>query len=112
MEAVLMICIGVAIGGTAVYFAAPKPVAAAPAKVVTLGEVTDLIERLSPFARDPSREYGGVTVTITGVSAKVSLETIDYKTVSGGGRTLKEAVSVLQDSDRLKPALAGWGERR
>lgn len=112
MEAVLMICLGVAIGGAAVYLVTPKsPDEKIEKRQVSIGDVTDLIDRLRPFTRDPTSEWGGVRVTITGVSARVEFRTKESLDFGGGGPTLKDAVAVLQDSAKLKDALAGWGER-
>jgi hypothetical protein len=109
MEAVFMICLGVVIGGAAVYLTVPQPRIPASKENVSIGEVTDLINRLRPFARDPDSEWRGITVKLTGASAKVEIYTKEGTEMSGGGTTLKGAVSVLQDSAKLKLALDGWG---
>lgn len=108
MEAVLMICAGVFIGGAAVYLATPKGALLPDKPSVRSGDITDLLERLKPFARNPDAEYGGVTVRINGASAQIEIEMKDFKAATGRGRTLDEAVDLLRDSERFRKALDGW----
>lgn len=111
MDAVLMICIGVAIGGVAVYFATPKPAAPKERAQVSIGEVTDLIDRLKPLVEYPDQDWRGVSVTITGASARIELRTKDGNEYVGKGKTLQAAATML-DSAKIREALSGWSAER
>lgn len=114
MEMVLVFCMGAAIGSWAMYSVTPKAAIAPPAPErpqVASGDVTDLIERLKPLAERPNEDWHGVSVTITGASAKVEIKTKDGNEYSGKGKSLPDAVRMI-DSLKIRDALQGWGDQR
>lgn len=82
------------------------PIPPAPAQM-TLGEVTSLIDRLKPLSERPNEDWRGVSVTITGASAKVEIHTKDGNQYTGKGPTLEAAVKMI-DSTKIRDALQGW----
>lgn len=106
MDAVLMLCIGIGIGAAALYFSTPRPLSAMP-KPTTIGEVSDLIERLKPLARDPSSDWNGVKVTFTGASVSLNITMREGNEYTAKSATLKDAVAAI-DSAKIKQALQGW----
>jgi len=108
METVLALCIGIGIGAFALYVTSPKvatPKEAPPQ--VTIGEVTDLIERLKPLAKEPESSWRGVRITFTGAGAEVKITTKDDNEYTGAGKTLKAAATMI-DSSRIREVLQGW----
>lgn len=76
-------------------------------------EVSDLIQRLKPLAKDPDREYGGIDIRFFGSRVHIKLETKDGNQYHGSAKTLKEAVARITDpSSTIREALRGWDEGR
>lgn len=87
---------------------AATPKQAEPVKV---GEVSDLIERLRPLAKEPDRRWGGIEITFTGAEVSIKLTTKDDNEYNGRAKTLKEAVSRITDpSSTIREALRGWDQ--
>lgn len=110
METALAFFIGSAFGGIIVYLTSLKEMAAVTVQSppVTIGKVSNLIERLKPLAERPNDDWRGVAVTITGASAKVDIKTKDGNEYTGKGKTLPDAVRMI-DSSKIRDALTGWG---
>ncbi len=106
METVLALCIGIGIGAFALYVTRPSDPKAVPLPV-SLGEVTDLIDRLKPLAYEPEGSWRGVRITFTGAGAEVKITTKDGNEYTGAGKTLNAATTMI-DSSRIREALQGW----
>ncbi len=103
------------------FFAAdtakPKPSAELPpvvcntAPLVGLSEVSDLINRLKPLAKDPDREWyaNGVELTFYGKGVYIKLKQPNGNEYHGRANSLKEAVARLTTpSEEIRAALSGW----
>lgn len=84
-----------------------------PAKLpatTSSAEVTDLIARLAPLAKDLSR-YGGLRIDFWADGVEITLKTKDGNEYHGVASDLPGAVSRISDpSTQVRAALQGWGK--
>lgn len=72
-------------------------------------DVTDLIQRLSPLAKDPDRPYGGLRLNFWGGGVSIELTMPNGNKFVGEARDLHTAVQrITEPSIDIKTALAGW----
>lgn len=80
-----------------------------PQETVSLGEVTDLITRLRPLAKDSTHRYGGLSVIFYGAGVKIELERPNGNKYVGEATTLVEAVArIMTPAEDVRAALDGW----
>lgn len=78
---------------------------------VTLGEVTDLIDRLKVVAADPNGEWyrNGISLTFTGLDVTIKLKTKNGNEYNARARQLKDAVQMIADpAPDVRSALKGF----
>lgn len=107
----LLLCIGLIGGVTLIKLTTPA--VAPPAALIGAAEVSDLIERLKPLAKDPNGAWysSGITLTFYGSGVSLNLKMPNGNEYTGRASTLKEAVSRLTEpSLAIQGALKGWNK--
>jgi hypothetical protein len=80
-----------------------------PPAITTLGEVSDLLERLTPIADTKESWRDGVELTFTGKGTKLHLRLKGGSELRANAKTLPEAVRMLSEPNTaVTQALAGW----
>lgn len=110
-------CVILLVSGAQLFYPAPKPSLVGTTSITdTLHvridktvDVTDLIERLRPLAKDPSSRYRGINISFSGNDVEITLVTHDGNEYHGKANTLKDAVARIADpSASIRAALNGW----
>ena len=82
-----------------------------PEVIVSAAEVSDLIKRLRPLAKDPAARWysNGITLTFYGSGVSIQLKTPNGNEYNGRADTLEEAVArITSPSAEIQDALRGW----
>ncbi len=89
----------------------PQPAAPVPTETITSGDVSDLLARLRPFAKDPGGPWysNGLTLTFYGSSVSLELKMPNGTVLASHAPTLRAAVSgVGEPPAAVQRALAPW----
>lgn len=87
------------------------PALQAPAPQVSLGEVTELVDRLKAVAYKPNGDWyeNGINLTFTGFDVALKIKTKNGNEYNARARQLKDVVSMIADpAGDLRAALQGW----
>jgi hypothetical protein len=94
------------------FYPSKESAVVATAKMpVGQAEVSDLIERLKPLAKDPNGAWysNGIQVSFTGSDVRITLKMPNDNEYHGEAKTLTEAVSrITSPSKDISDALLGW----
>ena len=111
MLAFLLIAAGAVVVGSGLFLAVSPTPAPSIAQSATLGEVSDLIGRLKPLAKEPNAAWysNGIKITFYGKGVAIELKTPNGNEYHGRADTLREAVArITSPSAEIQKALEGW----
>lgn len=98
-------------GALALQLFSRAPLPVPPAVVTGAAEVSDLLARLRPLAKEPDGRWysNGLTLQFSGADVRITLKTPEGNEYVGAGNSLDEAVARLTaPSTEIKAALQGW----
>ncbi len=108
----LLLCAAFVMGAWVTYMLSPSTPEPVAKSLVSAAEVSDLINRLKPLAKEPNAAWysNGIVITFWGNGGvSIILRTKDGNEYNGRADTLKDAVSRLTDPSKdIQDALRGW----